>query len=671
MKHKFLLKSLSLALSVVIATSSTTAPALADTTTIQISSEGTAAINGIIYATVNMPYADFYYGELNNISAGTTTTPALTTDDPVAKAGYREEGYYDAVSSATTSKSKSYATTYYEETSTGVNIIGIKDVQIAIPEELYNNAKKAEANNEKCNNQLYTFIDSLTTSSEPFTEYKVLNADGTFSKMVSETTIASGTTATITNLSAWGNYQIDIEGIDVHKDTMLGAVIEAKDSNGTISYYGMRHLDNLWLQTAEMSFAVQKFLEPHGNYVDYKAHQSLEGQIITKITYLVKNGADVVIPVNLPVKYLLNNDTTITASNIPAANSPLTTTFQKSGFPDGYDFTLSTLSYGGVNLDSSTYNFDSKTPILTLKDSNTWKPGKYIVTFSDDVYGDISTNFLVVSKLQAKDIAITNNTLTITGNDTSLSEYISAITNVKINGTTVKGRNLGTILFNEDGSVKFDASANFQGTVTPYFANGIDVDYTLSIEAAGYPSIEAKIGKSYIKPTAVTVVLNATSYPYNGKIQKPTITVTDSQRNTISAKHYTVTYPNASKSPGYYKVKITFDSKYTGTETYYYTIKPNKTTVTLKDSTKDSLKASWIKITGISGYEIQYSTSSSFTKATTVTASASTTTKKITTLKKNATYYVRIRSYRTVTIDGKSSKIYSSWSTVKKVKTTK
>ena len=46
----------------------------------------------------------------------------------------------------------------------------------------------------------------------------------------------------------------------------------------------------------------------------------------------------------------------------------------------------------------------------------------------------------------------------------------------------------------------------------------------------------------------------------------------------------------------------------------------------------------------------------------------STTSQKISNLKSSKTYYVRIRTYKTVKVDGKSVKLYSSWSAVKSVK---
>ena len=74
----------------------------------------------------------------------------------------------------------------------------------------------------------------------------------------------------------------------------------------------------------------------------------------------------------------------------------------------------------------------------------------------------------------------------------------------------------------------------------------------------------------------------------------------------------------------------------------------------------------WISNTTVSGYEIQYSTDKKFnSNVKTVTIKKNkTTSTTIKNLTKNKKYYVRIRTYKTVS--GKT--YYSSWSSVKNVK---
>ena len=82
----------------------------------------------------------------------------------------------------------------------------------------------------------------------------------------------------------------------------------------------------------------------------------------------------------------------------------------------------------------------------------------------------------------------------------------------------------------------------------------------------------------------------------------------------------------------------------------------------IKISGKYKLKATWKKLTNVSGYQIQYATNKKFKKAKSKTVkSTSVTLKK---LKKKKTYFVRVRAY--ILANGK--KVYGKWSSVKKVK---
>ena len=86
----------------------------------------------------------------------------------------------------------------------------------------------------------------------------------------------------------------------------------------------------------------------------------------------------------------------------------------------------------------------------------------------------------------------------------------------------------------------------------------------------------------------------------------------------------------------------------------------------IKNPASKNVTLSWKKNSKASGYKIQYSTSSSFKKAKTVTVGRKATSKKFTKLKKGKTYYVRICSYKRS--GGKT--YYSAW-TKKKIKVSK
>ena len=82
---------------------------------------------------------------------------------------------------------------------------------------------------------------------------------------------------------------------------------------------------------------------------------------------------------------------------------------------------------------------------------------------------------------------------------------------------------------------------------------------------------------------------------------------------------------------------------------------------------KKAFTVKWKKVKTVDGYQIQYSTSSDFSGGTkTVTVKKnSTTSKKIKKLKSKKTYYVRIRTYKTVN----GTMQLSQWSAAKKIKT--
>jgi hypothetical protein len=175
--------------------------------------------------------------------------------------------------------------------------------------------------------------------------------------------------------------------------------------------------------------------------------------------------------------------------------------------------------------------------------------------------------------------------------------------------------------------------------------------------------LEAQSDIPYLK----TVTLKKTSLVYTGKALKSAVTVKDSNGNTISSSNYMLTYKN-NKKVGTATVTVTFKGSYSGTKTLNFNIVPKATKLTLAAKSK-SIKVTWKKQTAqTTGYQIQYSTSSKFTGAKTVTVKSSkTTSTTIKKLKAKKTYYVRIRTYKKVG----SKMVYSAWSGTKKVTTKK
>ena len=173
----------------------------------------------------------------------------------------------------------------------------------------------------------------------------------------------------------------------------------------------------------------------------------------------------------------------------------------------------------------------------------------------------------------------------------------------------------------------------------------------------------------------------------------PTVTVKDSTV-TVSNKNQTtkldvkadedakLTYKSDNKSVKVDKNgKVTISKNFVGkaTVTVTATVNGTKTTkkVTITVNPKGTtfravyngagkkLKAYWKRNSQVSGYQLQYGTNKNFTGCKTVTLKSNQYTGSVRAgLKKNATYYVRIRTYKRVS--GKT--YYSDWSKVKSFK---
>ena len=189
-----------------------------------------------------------------------------------------------------------------------------------------------------------------------------------------------------------------------------------------------------------------------------------------------------------------------------------------------------------------------------------------------------------------------------------------------------------------------------------------------------YTCKSCKATKTEAIPKVSNIKLNKTAYTYNGKVQKPSVTVKDSKGKALkNGTDYTVSYPKGMKNVGKYTVKVTLKGNYSGSKSMTYNINPKGTSVSKVTAAKKGFKVTWKKqATQTTGYQVQYSTSSKFKSAKTVTISKNkTTSKSVSKLSAKKKYYVRVRTYKTVKIGGKSVKLYSGWSKAKSVTTKK
>lgn len=154
-------------------------------------------------------------------------------------------------------------------------------------------------------------------------------------------------------------------------------------------------------------------------------------------------------------------------------------------------------------------------------------------------------------------------------------------------------------------------------------------------------------------------VTGLTSKTYTGGKIKPSFKVYYGKTLLKNGTDYTVGY-GSNKSVGKGYVTITGKGKYGGKITKTFSILPRKTAVSAKSTKRGKLCFSVTKRSEATKYQIQYATNSKFKSAKTLTT---TSLKPVVSASSKKTYYVRVRTVRTV---GKTN-YYSGWSSVKKV----
>ena len=170
------------------------------------------------------------------------------------------------------------------------------------------------------------------------------------------------------------------------------------------------------------------------------------------------------------------------------------------------------------------------------------------------------------------------------------------------------------------------------------------------------------------------VKLSSERMVYSGRSREPGLKVIDRAGRTVDRSQYQVSYQNNVKV-GQGKVIVRFRGNYSGSLEKNFLIEPEQTSLTKLKAKSKGFTVRWRKqAVQTAGYEIQYSTSSRFTKKNTRTITVKnkkTTSKTISKQKPGKKYYVRIRTYQTAKVDGRTVRIYSKWSKAKSVKTKK
>ena len=313
------------------------------------------------YASTNMTWAEFYAGETGGTSADLYAAGLDAISSPTARVANR----FTQLTSESNDKG-------------GRDITGVKAVHVRMGEAVYNAVS---------NDSRYTFSD------EAFSEYKDVNADGSFGKMATETHVQEGASVTLTSPGTWGDYQLSVSSIDVKVSSgddyyYLGALVETSDGK----VYGMRHNNNLWSNAKDLAISTAEFVEPHGVSRSYAYTSDMEGKTITKIIYMLKDLPDEVVSCEVFLK--LKTSASVAPKYEDGWHAFLTTgealsaDLVFSNVPSSADYSLSGVTFGtGRNRQNVTaYTYSNGVLTFTAAPS----PGTYTATFTDKTYANIA-----------------------------------------------------------------------------------------------------------------------------------------------------------------------------------------------------------------------------------------------------------------------------------------
>ena len=483
-------------------------------------------VKGATEGYTQIPGTDIYYKVANGHKELTGTlygTAALTYEEFYAgDAGSRK---YDTVTSATTKKGTAFGNADVQNlTENGYEIAGVNKVNVAVNAKTYVEAQILSDAAELPKNGVYAEAAGITLGRTPTVEpgqYKTLNADGTYSatKFDVKATVTDAE-ATLNTSSHWGDYEIDVkenstkylrntrEDADFEVNSGIqGMILETTDGGK----YGMRHMDEMWLQVYEVAFAKDA---------------GLAGKTVNKITYIMADGAYVYkfakgiyikpqATEAMAVAPEFTDSTHVKFANLDKYKNPKVSVFYTTGIGHASKSTYLAQDAAAVN------------GVVTL-DSSVERPENetYTVRISSDDYADVSVQ-LVYGTIAFKEKSGTlyiggSKQLEVSGENCKDVTYVSS--NTKVAAVDANG--------------KVTAKASGTAVITATSAAGKTAEYKLTVKT---PSVKLNVSSKtlYVKGSPATVALKASKAGVSGKVtytsSKPSVASVDAN-GKVTAK---------------------------------------------------------------------------------------------------------------------------------------
>lgn len=419
------------------------------------------------YVLMNIPYDQFYAADVNNsvkVDAFTSATKNKVRTAGLAGGSYHVNASGDEITGVT----------FPVKVGEGVDLSKYTKVTDESSVDI------TVTNRGQTSTTTYTGKDALFESasysyytlSEAPSYYKevTLNADGnlSFGKTQGTVNTVSGVTPELTTQSSYGDYQLDLDGLEntisQSGTQVYGVIVSTKEGND----YGMRHLENIWRVT-ELAWCTGFTSVVHNCPTSSEHYKSMMGQHINKVTYYTSKGIYEVPIADLYVPKKAGQTVKVADAKVSAGEAELTVSNLPTDFSPEYKI---------AGLDFTVENGK-----IVFKNA---KKGKYTLTVSDknNNYADMTTTFILSVDSAPASYNNDNENPAITKNadasDEEFADYINNITSVSVNGKSyaASGRRAVKVI-NEDGSLKTDA--------TP-FAEGDT--FEIAVTSTGYPEVK-------------------------------------------------------------------------------------------------------------------------------------------------------------------------------------
>ena len=419
------------------------------------------------YVLMNIPYDQFYAADVNNsvkVDAFTSATKNKVRTAGLAGGSYHVDNTGNEITGVT----------FPVKVGDGVDLSKYTKITDESSVDI------TVTNRGQTSTTTYTGKDALFESasysyytlSETPKYYKevTLNADGSlsFGKTQGTAKTVSGVTPELTTQSSYGDYQLNLDGLEntisQSGTQVYGVIISTKEGND----YGMRHLENIWRVT-ELAWCTGFTSLVHNCPTSSEHYKSMMGQHINKVTYYTSKGIYEVPVADLYVPKKAGQTVKVADAKVSAGEAELTVSDLPTDFSPEYKI---------AGLDFTVENGK-----IVFKNA---KKGKYTLTVSDknNNYADMTTTFILSVDSAPASYNNDNENPAITKNadasDEEFADYIKNITAVSVNGKSYAASGRGAVkVINEDGSLKTDA--------TP-FAEGDT--FEIVVTSIGYPEVK-------------------------------------------------------------------------------------------------------------------------------------------------------------------------------------